>query len=251
MGMPGFEYYAHPWEFGAPKAKELLLTGAALDADEAYRLGMVSKIFRIDELADKTLEFARRITERPTMAAMLIKDSVNAASDAMGFTEALRHAFHTSKTGATPSRRSWHGRTRRSPSRSGRFCCGRLIERGSPKSVRSFGVRDFALQLSFQDRTHLVTGARNGIGKGIAAGLVAAGASVMIVGRNADRLATAVKDIEAGRPDGAIRYEPAGVTDKEAARAVDAATAWHGWLRGAVHYAGGRKSSSRSLQIDS
>jgi enoyl-CoA hydratase len=99
LGMPGVEYYAHPWEFGPRKAKELLLTGDALDADEAYRLGMVSKVFPVDELADKTLEFARRIAERPTMAALLIKDSVNAASDAMGFTEALRHAFHIHELG--------------------------------------------------------------------------------------------------------------------------------------------------------
>jgi enoyl-CoA hydratase len=99
MGMPGVEYFAHPWEFGARKAKELLLTGDSLDADEAYRLGMVSKVFPLDELAEKTLEFARRIAERPTMAALLIKDSVNAASDAMGFTEALRHAFHIHELG--------------------------------------------------------------------------------------------------------------------------------------------------------
>jgi enoyl-CoA hydratase len=99
MGMPGVEYYAHPWEFGPRKAKELLLTGDSLDADEAYRLGMVSKVFPLDELEDKTLEFARRIAERPTMAALLIKDSVNAASDAMGFTEALRHAFHVHELG--------------------------------------------------------------------------------------------------------------------------------------------------------
>ncbi len=99
LGMPGVEYYAHPWEFGPRKAKELLLTGDALDADEAYRLGMVSKVFPIDELAEKTLEFARRIADRPTMAALLVKDSVNAASDAMGFTEALRHAFHIHELG--------------------------------------------------------------------------------------------------------------------------------------------------------
>lgn len=99
LGMPGVEYYAHPWEFGPRKAKELLLTGDALDAEEAYRLGMVSKVFPADELADKTVEFARRIAERPTMAALLVKDSVNAASDAMGFTEALRHAFHIHELG--------------------------------------------------------------------------------------------------------------------------------------------------------
>ncbi|ORB71470.1 enoyl-CoA hydratase [Mycobacterium scrofulaceum] len=99
LGMPGVEYYAHPWEFGPRKAKELLLTGDALDADEAYRLGMVSKVFPVDELAEKTLDFARRIADRPTMAALLVKDSVNAASDAMGFTEALRHAFHIHELG--------------------------------------------------------------------------------------------------------------------------------------------------------
>ena len=99
MGMPGVEYYAHPWEFGPRKAKELLLTGDSIDADEAHRLGMVSKVFPRAELDDKTLDFARRIAERPTMAALLVKDSVNAASDAMGFTEALRHAFHIHELG--------------------------------------------------------------------------------------------------------------------------------------------------------
>ncbi len=99
LGMPGVEYFAHPWEFGPRKAKELLLTGDSIDADEAYRLGMVCKVFPLDELADKTLEFARRIARLPTMATLLIKDSVNAASDAMGFTEALRHAFHIHELG--------------------------------------------------------------------------------------------------------------------------------------------------------
>ena len=56
------------------------------------------------------------------------------------------------------------------------------------------------MQLSFEDRTYLVTGGGSGIGKGVAAGLVAAGASVMIVGRNPDRLAGAVEDrIKRGR----------------------------------------------------
>ncbi|WP_193046433.1 enoyl-CoA hydratase [Mycolicibacterium baixiangningiae] len=99
LGMPGVEYYAHPWEFGPRKAKELLLTGDSIDADEAHRLGMVSKIFPRADLEDKTVEFARRIAALPTMAALLVKDSVNAAADAMGFTEALRHGFHIHELG--------------------------------------------------------------------------------------------------------------------------------------------------------
>ncbi len=56
LGMCGVEYFAHPWEFGPRKAKELLLTGDAIDVDEAHALGMVSKVFPADELADRTLE---------------------------------------------------------------------------------------------------------------------------------------------------------------------------------------------------
>ena len=37
LGMCGVEYFAHPWEFGPRKTKELMLTGDSIDADEAYR----------------------------------------------------------------------------------------------------------------------------------------------------------------------------------------------------------------------
>jgi NAD(P)-dependent dehydrogenase (short-subunit alcohol dehydrogenase family) len=108
------------------------------------------------------------------------------------------------------------------------------------------------VQLSFENRTYLVTGGGSGIGKGVAAGLVSAGASVMIVGRNPDRLAAAVKDIEVLKADGSIRYEPTDVTNEdEAARAVDAVTAWHGRLHGVVHCAGGSETIGPITQIDS
>jgi NAD(P)-dependent dehydrogenase (short-subunit alcohol dehydrogenase family) len=108
------------------------------------------------------------------------------------------------------------------------------------------------VQLSFEDRTYLITGGGSGIGKGVAAGLVAGGASVMIVGRNADRLAEAVKEIEALPGSGSIRYEPTDVTNEdEVARAVDAATAWHGRLHGAVHCAGGSLTVGPITHTDS
>jgi enoyl-CoA hydratase len=94
MGMCGVEYFAHPWEFGPRKTKELMLTGDSIGAEEAYHLGMVSKIFRREELDERTLEFARRIAQRPTIAALLVKQAVNETVDNMGFYNALHACFH-------------------------------------------------------------------------------------------------------------------------------------------------------------
>jgi enoyl-CoA hydratase len=93
LGMCGVEYFAHPWEFGPRKTKELMLTGDAIDVDEAHRLGMVSKIFPVDQLADKTIEFAERISRLPTMTSLLIKEAVNQTVDHMGFQNALTACF--------------------------------------------------------------------------------------------------------------------------------------------------------------
>lgn len=93
LGMCGVEYFAHPWEFGARKTKELLLTGDSIGADEAYRLGMVSKVFPGESLADETVNFARRIAQLPTAAALLVKESVNQTQDIQGFYNALRACF--------------------------------------------------------------------------------------------------------------------------------------------------------------
>jgi enoyl-CoA hydratase len=93
MGMCGVEYFAHPWEFGARKTKELLLTGDSIDADEAYRLGMVSKVFPEGRLVEDTLAFARRIAAVPSAASLMIKEAVNQTQDNQGFHNSLNAAF--------------------------------------------------------------------------------------------------------------------------------------------------------------
>lgn len=93
LGMCGIEYFAHPWEFGARKTKEMLLTGDCMGVDEAHSLGMVSKVFAADELSDRTLEFAERIAGVPSMTSLLIKESVNQSVDNMGFYNALQACF--------------------------------------------------------------------------------------------------------------------------------------------------------------
>jgi len=93
LGMCGLEYFAHPWEFGARKTKELLLTGDSIDVHEAHSLGMVSKVFPRAELETKTLDFARRIATLPTATALMIKESVNQTQDNQGFFNSLQSCF--------------------------------------------------------------------------------------------------------------------------------------------------------------
>lgn len=93
LGMCGVEYFAHPWELGARPAKELLLTGDSLDVQEAHRIGMIGKVFPACELEERTLGYAARIAEVPSMAALLVKESVNQAQDCQGFYNALQSAF--------------------------------------------------------------------------------------------------------------------------------------------------------------
>ena len=107
------------------------------------------------------------------------------------------------------------------------------------------------MQLSFTDRTYLVTGGGSGIGLGVAAGLARAGARVVILGRNAERLTAAAGQINADA-DGEVRPQPADVTDEEqVAAAVNAATDWNGRLHGVVHCAGGSETIGPVTQIAS
>ncbi len=84
---------AIPGSSARGRLKNFSLTGDSIGADEAHRLGMVSKIFPADQLSAKTELFARRVAELPTMTALTIKDSVNQSVDAMGFTTALDASF--------------------------------------------------------------------------------------------------------------------------------------------------------------
>lgn len=107
------------------------------------------------------------------------------------------------------------------------------------------------MQLTFDGRTYLVTGGGSGIGKGVAAALVAAGANVMLMGRSADRLAAAADEIAAGGT-GEVNYEPADITvEDEVTRVVDAVLAWKGRLDGVVNSAGGSNTIGPITQVDS
>lgn len=93
LGANGVEYFVHPYEVGTRTAKDMLFTGRAMTATEAFRRGMVQRIFRRDELESATLELACQIAERPSFALALAKRSVNMAQDAMGLDQVLEASF--------------------------------------------------------------------------------------------------------------------------------------------------------------
>lgn len=99
MAMPGAEFFAHPWELGVRKAKEWLFTSDWLTAQEAERHGMVNHVVARDDLANFTLALAGRIAEKDRFTLKLIKESVNAAQDAMGRRQAMAVAFANHQIG--------------------------------------------------------------------------------------------------------------------------------------------------------
>jgi enoyl-CoA hydratase/carnithine racemase len=61
---------------GLSKAYELTLTGDLVDADEALRIGLVSKVVPGDQLMDEALAMARKIAAGPPLTQQLIKRSI-------------------------------------------------------------------------------------------------------------------------------------------------------------------------------
>lgn len=94
FGVNGVEWFAHPWELGPRKAKEMLFTGDFLTAVEARERGMVNQVVPREQLEAYTLKFATRITANSSFALKLAKMAVNQAVEAQGFGIAQKAAFN-------------------------------------------------------------------------------------------------------------------------------------------------------------
>jgi enoyl-CoA hydratase len=93
MGVPGVEYFAHPWVMGPRFAKEMLFTGDRIAAARALELGMVNRVVPRAELQDATLALGDRIAEMPRMGLALAKRAVNQAEDLMGLQAGIDSVF--------------------------------------------------------------------------------------------------------------------------------------------------------------
>jgi len=104
MGIGGVEYHGHTWELGARKAKEMLFTGQFIDAQEAWRLGMVNRVVPRAELHKASMELAQKIAEMDSFALRMSKAAVNRTLDAMGQWNAMQAVFDLHHLGHAHSR---------------------------------------------------------------------------------------------------------------------------------------------------
>jgi len=68
-----------PRAIGKAKAMDMCLSARLLDAAEADRAGLVSRVVPAVELMEKTLELANKIASFSTPALMVVKESINRA----------------------------------------------------------------------------------------------------------------------------------------------------------------------------
>jgi len=66
---------------GKGKALEMILTAEPIDADEAYRIGLVSKVVSAEELLSEVNEWAKRIITCGPIALRYAKEAVNKGLD--------------------------------------------------------------------------------------------------------------------------------------------------------------------------
>ncbi|MFJ9828371.1 enoyl-CoA hydratase [Streptomyces sp. NPDC101160] len=93
MGIPGVEYFAHPWVMPPRIAKEFLYTGDRMPAGRAYELGMVNRVVPRHELDATTEKLALRVAEMPQFGLALTKRAVNQAEDLQGLHSGLDSVF--------------------------------------------------------------------------------------------------------------------------------------------------------------
>ncbi|MFC9553498.1 enoyl-CoA hydratase [Rhodococcus sp. NPDC056960] len=93
MGIPGVEYFAHPWMLGPRFAKEILYTGDRFTAQRAYEVGMVNRVVPREDLQQETLAIAGRIAAMPRFGLALTKRAVNQCEDQMGMRNGMDSVF--------------------------------------------------------------------------------------------------------------------------------------------------------------
>ena len=93
MGIPGVEYFAHPYELNPRIAKEFLFTGNKMGAERAYQMGMVNQISSRETLMDDVTALATKIAAMPRLGLALTKQAINNVEELQGKRQGMEAAF--------------------------------------------------------------------------------------------------------------------------------------------------------------
>ncbi|KUL41476.1 enoyl-CoA hydratase [Actinoplanes awajinensis] len=93
MGIPGVEYFAHPWALGPRFAREVLFTGDRFGAHRAYDIGMVNRVVPRADLEPEVIALAERIAAMPPFGLALAKRGLNQCEDLMGMRAGMDAVF--------------------------------------------------------------------------------------------------------------------------------------------------------------
>jgi enoyl-CoA hydratase len=93
MGIPGVEYFAHPWVLGPRFAREVLFTGGRFSAERAYQAGMVNRVVPRASLESAVFELAGQIADMPSFGLALAKRAINQCEDLMGMRPGMDAVF--------------------------------------------------------------------------------------------------------------------------------------------------------------
>lgn len=99
MGIAGVEFWQHPFEMSVRQAKEWLMTGGWMSAQEAKERGMVNHVVAREELPARALELAKTIAARNPFTMKLVKQAMNFAQDQMGRKASVDFGFHLHQIG--------------------------------------------------------------------------------------------------------------------------------------------------------
>lgn len=74
-----------PWDLGIRKAKQILFENRFIDAQEALAMGLVTEVAANGQHYEAAFRQAQRIAENSAMMLRMVKHSINAAQDVMGY----------------------------------------------------------------------------------------------------------------------------------------------------------------------
>jgi enoyl-CoA hydratase len=78
---------------GAGRALEMCMGADAINAEEAYRIGLVNKVYTLEELLPKSKEFCRKIMTKGPKAIAFVLHAINRGME-MSLYDGLRHEAH-------------------------------------------------------------------------------------------------------------------------------------------------------------